>query len=207
MNKINYSKELEKIITKNERESTAPSLLLHSCCAPCSSYCLEYLAKHFNITVFYYNPNISPKSEFEKRARDQQRLIAEMELESPVSYIEGEYNPQCFYDAVKGYENCREGSARCEICYEMRLRETAKLAKKMNFDYFCTTLTISPLKNAQKINEIGAALSGEYSVSFLPSDFKKKEGFKRSVELSEKYGLYRQNFCGCVFSREGMKND
>ena len=201
MNKINYSKETEKIIENNKREQILPSLLLHSCCAPCSSACLEYLSAHFRITVLYYNPNIYPASEFEKRFSEQERLISEMPLENGVSLIRGEYNYDDFAKTVKGLENVPEGGERCFKCYELRLEKAAEISKKHNFDWFCTTLSVSPLKNAQKINEIGNKLSKKYGVNFLPSDFKKKEGFKQSIELSKKYDLYRQNYCGCVYSK------
>lgn len=179
-----------------------PSLLLHSCCAPCSSYCIEYLSKHFNITVLYYNPNIYPEDEYEKRKAEQKRLISQMETKNPVKMLDCDFESEKFYEMVKGMENCREGGERCFNCYRLRLRKTAVEAKKNSFDYFTTTLTISPLKNAQKINEIGNELSEEYGVEFLPSDFKKREGYKRSIELSKAFGLYRQNYCGCIFSRQ-----
>lgn len=202
MNKINYQKELEKVIGKNKREDKTPSLLLHSCCAPCSSYTIEYLSKYFNITVLYYNPNISPRAEYDKRKAEQIRLINEMKTENEVSFIDCDYNYSEFEEIAKGYEDCPEGGARCFRCYELRLRKTAQLAVKNNFDYFCTTLSISPLKNSQKINEIGYKIENELKVNWLPSDFKKREGYKRSIELSREYNLYRQNFCGCVYSKE-----
>ena len=197
----NYSKETEKIIENNEKNGVKPTLLLHCCCAPCSSYCLEYLHKHFRITLFYYNPNIHPAQEYKHRADEVRRLVNEMGLSEEVTVIEGENDPGVFYSAVKGMEQIPEGRERCFVCYELRLRETAKLAKEMNFDYFTTTLSISPLKNAAKINEIGEALAEEYGIKHLPSEFKKKNGYKRSVELSRQYNLYRQDYCGCVYSR------
>lgn len=197
---MNYQKELEKIIDENQKNNTIPSLLLHACCAPCSSYCLEYLAKYFNITVFFYNPNIYPESEYGVRVKEIKRYINEKEFENPVSLIEGNFDVQEFYSAVKGYENCGEGTERCFLCYRLRLLETAKTAKELNFDFFTTTLTISPLKNAEKINEIGEEIAKETGVKHLPSDFKKKNGYKRSIELSREFSLYRQNYCGCVFS-------
>lgn len=197
---MNYQKELEKIIDENQKNNTIPSLLLHACCAPCSSYCLEYLAKYFNITVFFYNPNIYPESEYGVRVKEIKRYINEKEFENPVSLIEGNFDVQKFYSAVKGYENCGEGTERCFLCYRLRLLETAKTAKELNFDFFTTTLTISPLKNAEKINEIGEEIAKEIGVKHLPSDFKKKNGYKRSIELSREFSLYRQNYCGCVFS-------
>lgn len=202
MNKINYSLKTEEIIKSNKREQVMPSLLLHACCAPCSSACLEYLNGNFDMTVFYYNPNISPESEFEKRLNEEKRLVSEMPLSKEIKVLEGEYNYGDFLEAVKGLENVPEGGERCFKCYKLRLEKTAKLAKELGFDYFCTTLSISPLKNAQKINEIGEVAAEKYGVKWLPSDFKKKEGYKRSIELSKQYGLYRQNFCGCVFSKK-----
>lgn len=197
----NYQKELDKLIEKNKKEGITPSLLLHACCAPCSSYCLEYLAEYFKITVFYYNPNIYPESEYAHRVAEEKRLIASLPVKNKIDFIEGRFDPSEFYYAVKGLETAKEGGERCFTCYELRLRETARLAKEQGFDYFTTTLTISPLKNAAKLNEIGEALADEYGVLHLPSDFKKKEGYKRSIELSRQYSLYRQNYCGCVFSR------
>ena len=201
MNKINYQKELDKLIEQNMREDLSPSLLLHSCCAPCSSYTIEYLSQFFKITVLYYNPNISPKEEYEKRKSEQLRLIGEMKTKSPVSFLDCDYDNNEFLDIARGYELCKEGGERCFRCYRLRLEKTAKLAKKNNFDYFCTTLSISPLKNSQNINEIGFELEKELDVKWLPSDFKKKEGYKRSIVLSKEYNLYRQNFCGCAYSK------
>ena len=184
MNRINYQIELDKI-TENIKASGQPrTLLLHSCCAPCSSYVLKYLSEYFKITLLYFNPNISPREEYEKRVSEQKRLISEMPVKYPVEFIEGRYEPQEYYDAVKGLESEPEGGARCMVCYELRLREAAKYAAEGKFDYFTTTLSISPLKNAQKINEIGEKVGTEYGVHHLPSDFKKKEGYKQSVELS-----------------------
>lgn len=197
----NYQKELDKLIEKKRQEGITPSLLLHACCAPCSSYCLEYLSEYFKITVFYYNPNISPESEYAHRVAEEKRLISSLKVKNKIDFIEGEFNPSDFYDAVKGLENVKEGGERCFRCYRLRLEETAKLAKELGFDYFTTTLTISPLKNAAKINEIGEELAGKYGVMHLPSDFKKKEGYKRSIELSKQFSLYRQDYCGCAFSR------
>lgn len=197
----NYQKELDKLIDglKNEEPK---SLLLHSCCAPCSSYVLKYLAEYFRITLLYFNPNISPKEEYEKRVEEQKRLIQAMPLKNPVTFIEGRYEPAEFYNAVKGLEKEPEGGERCFVCYELRLREAAEYAVRLKTDYFTTTLSISPLKNAAKINEIGEKIAKEYGLKHLPSDFKKKEGYKQSIELSREYGLYRQNFCGCVFSKQ-----
>ena len=208
MNQVNYQRELEKIIDKIVKEGApgdAPTLFLHSCCAPCSSYVLEYLAPFFRITVFYYNPNISEDSEYRKRVEEQKRLIGlynEAGKGHTISIVEGDYDPERFYEAVKGFEHLGERSARCVKCFELRLQETAGRAREGGYDYFGTTLTISPLKDANILNAIGMKLSGDNSVKWLPSDFKKKNGYKRSVELSEEYGLYRQDFCGCSFSRD-----
>lgn len=201
MNRRNYQRELETVIKENESKSRAPRLLLHSCCAPCSSYVLEYLSDYFEITVFYYNPNISPAEEYEKRAAEQNHLIQELPAKHPIHLVVGAYEPERFYAVSRGLEMVPEGGERCFQCFRLRLEEAAKMAAEGGFDYFATTLTISPLKNAQKLNEIGEELSEIYKVEHLPSDFKKKNGYKRSVELSAQYGLYRQNYCGCVFSK------
>ena len=196
----NFQKVLDKTIEENEKANRVPTLLLHSCCAPCSSYVLEYLSQYFEITIFYYNPNIGKEEEYKKRVEEQKRLIESLPAKHRIHFLEGKYEPEKFYDAVKGYEKCEEGGERCFICYEMRLRESAKIAKEKGFDYFTTTLSISPLKNAAKLNEIGHKLSSEYEVEYLYSDFKKKNGYKRSIELSKEYDLYRQDYCGCVYS-------
>ena len=200
LTKINYQKELDKLIDHLQKEEKVPTLLLHSCCAPCSSYVLEYLSSYFKITVLYYNPNISPESEYSKRIIEQQTLIGEMDTKYPIQFIAGGYDKEKFYEMAKGLEIVKEGGVRCFKCYELRLRETAEIAKEGGYDYFTTTLSISPLKNAAKLNEIGLKLAEEYGVSYLTSDFKKKNGYKRSVELSAQYGLYRQDYCGCEFS-------
>lgn len=208
-NKRNYQKELDKLIDgmmkqAESKQGEKPTLFLHSCCAPCSSYVLEYLRVYFKITVFYYNPNISAEPEYVKRVEEQKRLIASYNEKMPehkIEIVEGDYEPQCFYEIAKGLENCPEGGERCFACYELRLRKTAELAAECGYDYFATTLTISPLKNAQKLNEIGERLSGEYGVKWLMSDFKKKNGYKRSIELSAEYDLYRQDYCGCAYSK------
>lgn len=201
MNRRNYQRELEAVIKENQSKSRVPRLFLHSCCAPCSSYVLEYLSDYFEITVFYYNPNISPEEEYEKRVTEQKHLIQELPVRHPIHLVVGNYEPERFYALSKGLETVPEGGERCFRCYRLRLEETARMAEEGGYDYFATTLTISPLKNAQKLNEIGEELSGIYKVEHLPSDFKKKNGYKRSVELSAEYGLYRQNYCGCVFSK------
>lgn len=212
-NKRNYQKELEKII---EKKTDRPKLLLHACCAPCSSYCLEYLREYFDITVFFYNPNISEATEYQKRIEEEKRLIASYneqvlhqsfegmnssEQAGLIQIIESEYVPAEFYQAVKGLEQCKEGGERCFTCFELRLRKSFEVAKEGDFDYVTTTLTISPLKNADKLNEIGERLAGELQVPWLPSDFKKKNGYKRSIELSHMYDLYRQDYCGCIYSK------
>ena len=211
MQKINYQTELEKILKSDEEAGNVPSLFLHSCCAPCSSYVLEYLSQYFKITDFYYNPNITDEREYEKRSRELERLIHDQPHRYPVAFIEGTYEPERFFESVKGLELCREGGERCFRCYELRLRESALRAAEgwtdddgvhRKYDYFTTTLTISPLKNAQKLNEIGLKLAEEYAVRWLPSDFKKRGGYQRSIELSKEYELYRQNYCGCIFSRK-----
>ncbi len=221
---INYQKELDKILLKLEQSGGAqvPRLYLHSCCAPCSSYVLEYLSTYFAITVFYYNPNISFEDEYRKRVQEQKRLIEAFNQEAfgqeavrrfaeesaqmvgrrhLIQVEEGDYEPELFYQMAKGLEECPEGGERCFRCFDLRLRETARRAEQGGFDYFATTLTISPLKNAARLNEIGQALAAEYKIPWLPSDFKKKNGYKRSVELSDVYQLYRQDYCGCAYSK------
>ena len=205
----NYQKEMEKII--QGLDGQRKSLLLHSCCAPCSSAVLEKLQEIFEITVFYYNPNISEDSEYRKRVEEQKRLIDafnQKKPECPIQIIDGDYELERFYEIAKGLETCPEGGERCFRCYALRLEKTAQLAKEGGYDYFTTTLTISPLKNAAKLNEIGEEMASKYETAFLPSDFKKKEGYKRSIELSKEYDLYRQNFCGCAFSKaESLKRE
>lgn len=197
----NYQKLLDKTLEQLTAEKRTPTLLLHSCCAPCSSYVLEYLSRYFLITVFYFNPNITEKDEYEKRVTEQKRLISEMPLENPVKFIEGNYEPKRFFEIAKGLENVPEGGERCFKCYRLRLSEAADTAKAGGFDYFTTTLSISPLKNAQKLNEIGEEEAQRVGVPYLFSDFKKKEGYKRSIQLSAQFGLYRQNYCGCPYSK------
>ena len=200
---VNYQKKLDKIISEISEKNITPTLLLHSCCAPCSSYVLTYLAEYFKITVFYYNPNIYPESEYAYRVNEVKRLIEELSVKNKISFIEGEYNPDLFFETVKGLENEKEGGERCFKCYDMRIKEASEIAKKNGFDYYTTTLSISPHKNAEKLNEIGEKYADE-NTRHLPSDFKKKNGFKESVRLSEKYNLYRQNYCGCVFSKRNL---
>ncbi|WP_029230812.1 epoxyqueuosine reductase QueH [Butyrivibrio sp. VCB2006] len=221
MNKRNYSKELENKIAEFEKEGRTPQLLLHACCAPCSSYCLEFLREYFDVTVFFYNPNITQEQEYRKRVEEEKRLIAEynrqvdegrfegMNSDSKarrIEIMEGDYIPGDYLEAVKGLEDCPEGGDRCRKCFELRLEETAKIASDNGFEFFTTTLTISPLKNADVLNEVGEEAARKINasggrVTFLPSDFKKKNGYKRSIELSHKFGLYRQDFCGCSFSK------
>ena len=201
MPKINYYIEMEREISRIRAEGRRPKLALHACCAPCSSAVLMQLADVFDITVFFYNPNISPEEEFRYRLREQVRLVNEMLPGSGIRVAEGEYDADEFYRRVKGHENDPEGGERCGICFDMRLRKTAEFAASQGMDYFTTTLSISPLKDAQRLNAIGGALAGEYGVKYLFSDFKKKEGYKRSCALSQEYGLYRQDYCGCVFSK------
>lgn len=201
-NRVNYQRLLDAKIEELKKEGKTPSLLLHSCCAPCSSYVLEYLSEYFEITALYYNPNISPAEEYQKRAEELKRLIAELPAKHRVHFLEGRYEPERFHEMARGLERAPEGGERCFRCYRMRLEEAAAIAAEKGFDYFTTTLSISPLKDAGKLNEIGALLSGQYGVSYLYSDFKKKNGYKRSVELSAEYHLYRQDFCGCVYSRK-----
>lgn len=199
---INYQKLLDKTIDGIKGEGRTPSLLLHACCAPCSSYVLEYLSEYFSITVFYYNPNITEEDEYRKRVEEEKRLISEMTLKNKVSFIEGRYDTERFFEIAKGKENIPEGGARCFDCYRLRIAETARAAKENGFDFFTTTLSISPLKNAQKLNEIGAEEAEKVNIPYLFSDFKKREGYKRSIKLSAEYNLYRQNYCGCIYSKK-----
>jgi len=197
MEKINYDKVLEEIINKLDHK---PKLLLHSCCGPCSSYVITYLKDYFDITILYYNPNIEPHEEYEKRKNEQIKLINELNIPS-LSLMDIEYENNIYREYVKGYEDNPEGGSRCHLCYELRLKKTVELAKINGFEYFGTTLTVSPYKNASILNMLGEKLSKEYNVLWLYSDFKKKDGYKKSVELSKKYELYRQDYCGCLFSK------
>jgi Uncharacterized protein conserved in bacteria len=196
--KINYYLECEKEIKRNE--GRLPKLLLHSCCAPCSSAVLEYLSPHFDITLFYFNPNITPEEEYRKRVAELHRLVREAPSPNPVRIVEGRYDTGEFFEMARGLEDLPEGGERCAKCYRLRLEETAKKAAAESYEYFTTTLSVSPYKNAQKLNSIGAELGERYGVKYLLSDFKKKNGYHRSIELSARYGLYRQNYCGCIFS-------
>lgn len=197
--KVNYQKLLDKII--DNLDGRVPKLLVHSCCAPCSSYVLEYLSNYFDITVLYYNPNIYPYEEYEFRKKEQKRLISEKKWVNKVEFMDCDYENDRFNISVKGHEKDKEGGDRCEICFELRLEKTVQIAKEYGFEYFVTTLSISPLKNAELLNNIGEKLGNKYGVSYLLSDFKKRGGYQRSVELSKEYSLYRQNYCGCVYSR------
>ena len=194
MQNVNFDKEMEKVVSSLDKKK---KLLLHACCAPCSTACIERLTCAFDITVFFYNPNMDTEKEYYKRLNEQIRLCQSLGIET---LFEG-YNPQEFYDAVRGLEKEPEGGKRCEKCFYLRLKKTALKAKELGFDYFTTTLTVSPLKNSYLLNTIGQTVGNECNVNFLPSDFKKKNGYKRSVELSAEHGLYRQNYCGCIFSK------
>ncbi|MDE6566631.1 MAG: epoxyqueuosine reductase QueH [Lachnospiraceae bacterium] len=204
MNTVNYQKELDRMIENLTERGEVPTLLMHSCCAPCSSYCLSYLAEYFHITIYYYNPNIYPETEYQKRVKEQQRLIQELPVKYPITFLEGAYDPERFFAMAEGMEQIPEGGERCFHCYEMRQREAALAAKEGGFDYFTTTLSVSPHKNAQKLNEIGLRLQEEYGVKYLVSDFKKRGGYLKSIELSREYDLYRQNYCGCVYSKPAV---
>ena len=183
------------------RDGKLPSLLLHSCCAPCSTSVIAALSSFFRITVFYYNPNIDDREEYEKRAREQERLLSVMPTPFPVSFLEGDYRPDEFIDLARNHEEDREGGERCTLCYALRLDKTAKVAHEGSFDWFTTTLSVSPMKDADRINVIGSAAGEKYGVVWLWSDFKKKDGYRQSIELSKEYGLYRQDYCGCTYSR------
>lgn len=199
--KQNYQLILNKTLENIQKLDRRPTLLLHACCAPCSSYVLEYLNKYFDITVFFYNPNITESSEYEKREIEIRRLISELPSETDIKYLKGSYDPERFFEIAKGLENMNEGGERCFKCYRLRLEESAKAASDGNFDYFTTTLSISPHKNAEALNNIGKELAEKYHINYLYSDFKKKNGYKRSCELSAIYGLYRQDYCGCIYSK------
>ena len=202
MNNQNYHLKMLELIRDNCSEEKVPKLLLHSCCAPCSSYCLEFLSEYFEITVFYYNPNIYPPEEYHMRAAEQERFVNLLPQKHKISYMEGAYDTEKFYDMARGMENLKEGQERCFACYEMRLREAYEYAKANGFDFVTTTLSISPLKNSGKLNEIGSRLEEEYNLPYLYSDFKKQNGYKRSTEISNEYDMYRQYYCGCVFSKK-----
>ncbi|MBE5890527.1 MAG: epoxyqueuosine reductase QueH [Lachnospiraceae bacterium] len=202
MNRINYQSVMEQEIAMLQEQNRVPRLLLHSCCGPCSSFCIKSLSDYFYVTVYYYNPNIYPPEEYALRAKEQERFIKEFPTKYPVSFVEGRFDPQEFYQCVKGLENLPEGGERCFRCYQLRLEDTVKYAKENKFDYFTTTLSISPLKNAQKLNEIGGELANAYGVPYLFSDFKKKDGYKQSTLIAKEYDMYRQYYCGCIFSKK-----
>lgn len=197
----NYAKELEQLIQKLQQEGKVPRLLLHACCAPCSSAVLEYLSQYFAITLLYYNPNIAPLEEYQKREAELRRLVSQMKFTHPVELLPCQYDGQAFVQAARGLEGEPEGGKRCEVCFRLRLRYAAQEAARLRFDYYTTTLSISPMKNAPLLNQLGEEIGREFGVAHLPSDFKKKDGYKRSVQLSKEYDLYRQDYCGCAFSK------
>lgn len=201
MQKRNYAKELEMLLASLKTESKPPRLLLHACCAPCSSHVLEYLSDYFEIDLLYYNPNISPKEEYAKRLEELKRLIGAMPFKHRVQLVPCAYDGEAFSGVAKGLEFVPEGGERCEKCFRLRLTEAAKEAKRGGYDYFTTTLSISPLKNAELLNRIVEEVGQEIGVPHLPADFKKKDGYKRSLELSKEYDLYRQDYCGCLYSK------
>lgn len=192
---------MEALIAEADASGAVPGLLLHSCCGPCSTYCIKCLADHFAVTVFYYNPNIFPPEEYHLRAEEQKRFVGEFPTRYPLAFAEGAYDPARFYEMARGLETVPEGGERCFRCYEMRLREAAEYAKRGKYDFFTTTLSISPLKNAEKLNEIGRRLEEECGVRYLYSDFKKKDGYRQSAEIARAYGMYRQYYCGCEYSK------
>ena len=197
----NYAKELERLIQKLQQEGKVPRLLLHACCAPCSSAVLEYLSQYFAITLLYYNPNIAPLEEYQKREAELRRLVSQMKFTHPVELLPCQYDGQAFVQAARGLEGEPEGGKRCEACFRLRLRYAAQEAARLRFDYYTTTLSISPMKNAPLLNQLGEEIGREFGVAHQPSDFKKKDGYKRSVQLSKEYDLYRQDYCGCAFSK------
>ena len=201
MIKNNFQLELEELENMGENKK----ILLHSCCAPCSSHVISVLTKYADITILYYNPNISPIEEYEKRKEEQIRLINEINKEHKVDIIDCDYDNNIYESLIKGYEDCPERGDRCTICFNLRLEKTAKMAKLLNYDYFCSTLSVSPYKNSKLINEIGENLSKKYDIKWLHSDFKKQDGYKHSIELSHKYNLYRQDYCGCKYSIRNKK--
>ena len=194
--KTNYQLQTDGITAALGGET--PRLLLQSCCGPCSSYVLEYLTRYFDVTILYYNPNIQPREEYDKRLHYQREVLRHI----PAGIMECDYDPGAFEEAARGYEDAPEGGERCSRCFLLRLEKTAQLAREQGFDYFCTTLTVSPHKDAERINSIGFALEEKYGVKWLPSDFKKRNGYLRSIELAKQYGLYRQDWCGCLYSKQ-----
>lgn len=199
--KQNYQKILDSELERISQSGKIPTLLLHSCCAPCSSYVLEYLTEYFNIILYYYNPNISPESEYRYRLSELERLISEMPLKNKVEIAPAEYNPDIFCKLAEGLEDLPERGLRCQKCIFQRLEKTAEKACELGADYFTTTLTISPYKDSEYINKAGEELQKQYDIKYLFSDFKKRNGYKRSIQLSTEYNLYRQNFCGCIYSK------
>ena len=202
--KINYNQKMEEIINNLDY---IPKLLLHSCCAPCSSSCIEKLSKYFDITILYYNPNIEPYDEYLKRKNEEIRFIEEYPNINKLDIIDCDYDNVLYHDEIKGLEGEKEGGPRCYKCYNLRLVYTAKMALKLGYDYFATTLTLSPLKDSQVLNKIGYSIENKYNIKYLPSDFKKKDGYKRSIELSKEYNLYRQDYCGCIYSKDNNIDD
>ena len=202
MTKRNYQKELEQLLENLKSRNKIPKLLLHSCCAPCSSYVLGYLTSYFNITVFYYNPNISPEEEYLFRKKEQINLLPKIKTKNTINFLDCDYEDFKFYQISSGLENEKEGGKRCFNCYRLRLEKTAVTAKALGFEFFGSTLSVSPYKNAIWLNDIGESLENKYGVKFLISDFKKKDGYKKSIELSKQFNLYRQNYCGCIFSKK-----
>ena len=196
--KANYSLMCENILNEIKDKK---KLLLHSCCGPCSSYVISYLTNYFDITILYYNPNIYPYNEYLKRKEEQIRLIKEMDTVNKIDIMDCDYDNNLYNELVRGLENEPERGSRCKICYKMRMEKTAMIAKANNYDFFCTTLSVSPYKNAELINKIGEELENSYNIRWLYSDFKKKDGYKKSILLSQKYNLYRQNYCGCIYSK------
>ena len=204
--KVNYQVILDKELKNIERNGKIPVLLLHVCCAPCSSYVLEYLNKYFRILIYFYNPNISPSKEYEYRLNEVKRLVEEMPLQNPVEIIEGKYEPEIFYNLAKSLEAEPERGERCRKCISQRLKQAAYAAKELNADYFTTTLTISPHKDSAFINSAGREISQDTGIPYLFSDFKKRHVYKRSIQLSAEYNLYRQNFCGCIYSKNNSED-
>ena len=200
--KVNYNILMEEILQQIKKEKITPKLLLHSCCAPCSSYVITTLMDYFDITIIYYNPNIEPIEEYNKRKEEQIKLLKELNSPHKLDIVDCDYDNDLYHETVLNLEKEKEGGKRCFKCYELRLDYTAKYAKDNNYDYFATTLTVRPFKNSTKLNEIGLELEKKYNVKYLVSDFKKKNGYKQSIELSKKYNLYRQNYCGCIYSKK-----
>ena len=199
---MNYQKEMLEIIKKEQENNNIPSILLHSCCAPCSSHVIDTLTNYFNITILYYNPNIEPYEEYLKRKEEEIRFIKEYKNVNKLDIIDCDYDNELYHNTIKGLETCPEGGNRCFKCYELRLEYTANKAKELGYDYFGTTLTVSPYKNSNKLNEIGEMLADKYKIKYLYSDFKKNNGYKHSIEMSKEFNLYRQNYCGCIYSQK-----